>query len=46
MNRIGHILVIIAVALYVGLTVRRGRNYISLIGIFILIILGTLGIDI
>jgi hypothetical protein len=46
MNRVGHILVIIAVALYIGLTVRSGRNYVSLIGIFILIILGALGIEI
>jgi hypothetical protein len=46
MNRIGHILVIFAIALYVGLTVKRGRNYVSLIGIIVLIILGTLGIEI
>jgi len=43
MNRIGHILVFLAVALYVGLTVSRARNLVSLIGIFTLIILGTLG---
>ena len=42
-HRIGHILVFVAIALYIGLTVRRGRNYISLIGIIILILLGTLG---
>ncbi|CAF1417320.1 unnamed protein product [Adineta ricciae] len=40
---IGHILVFLAVALYIGLTVRRASNYVSLIGVFTLIILGTLG---
>ncbi|CAF1414845.1 unnamed protein product [Adineta ricciae] len=40
---VGHILVFLAVALYIGLTVRRGSNYVSLIGVFTLIILGTLG---
>ena len=44
MNRIGHILVALAVILYVALTVERGRNFVSLLGIFILIILGALGI--
>ena len=43
-NRIGHILVFLAVALYIGLTAKRGRNYLSLIGVFTLILLGTLGI--
>jgi hypothetical protein len=37
------LLVFIAIALYVVLTVKRARNYISLIGIIILILLGTLG---
>ncbi|CAF4691464.1 unnamed protein product, partial [Rotaria sp. Silwood1] len=40
---IWHCLVFIAIALYVGLTVERTRNYISLIGIVTLILLGTIG---
>ncbi|CAF2723753.1 unnamed protein product [Rotaria sp. Silwood2] len=40
---IWHFLVFIAIALYVGLTVERNRNYISLIGIVILILIGTIG---
>ena len=36
----------LGVALYVGLTVTRTRNLISLIGIFTLIVLGTLGMRI
>ena len=43
LNRIGHILVFIAIAIYIGVTTRRAANLISLIGIFMLIILGTLG---
>lgn len=46
MCRTGHILVFFAIALYVGLTTKRGRNYVSLIGILTLILLGTLGIEI
>lgn len=42
-SRIGHILVFLAIALYVGLTVKRGQNYVSLVGIFTLVSLGTLG---
>lgn len=42
-TRVWHILVFVAIALYVGLTVKRGRNFVSLIGIFVLILLGTLG---
>ncbi|CAM2705447.1 unnamed protein product [Rotaria socialis] len=40
---ITHILVFLAVALYIGLTLTRTRNLVSLIGIFTLILLGTLG---
>ncbi|CAF3604560.1 unnamed protein product [Rotaria socialis] len=40
---VGHLLVFFAVALYVGLTVNRARNYVSLIGIFTLVLLGTIG---
>ncbi|CAF5081566.1 unnamed protein product, partial [Rotaria magnacalcarata] len=40
---VGHLLVFLAIALYVGLTVNRARNYVSLIGIFTLILLGTIG---
>ncbi|CAF1009470.1 unnamed protein product [Adineta steineri] len=40
---IGHILVFLAVALYLGLTMKRAENLVSLSGIAILIILGTLG---
>ncbi|CAF3470016.1 unnamed protein product [Rotaria sp. Silwood1] len=43
LKRVAHILVFLAVALYVGLTVAQPRNLVSLIGIFALIILGTLG---
>ncbi|CAF0729652.1 unnamed protein product [Rotaria sordida] len=38
-----HLLVFFGVALYVGLTVSRARNLVSLVGIFTLILLGTLG---
>ncbi|UJR10076.1 hypothetical protein I4U23_014298 [Adineta vaga] len=40
---IWHLSVATAIALYVGFTVTRPRNYVSLIGIVILILLGTLG---
>ncbi|CAF4792237.1 unnamed protein product, partial [Rotaria socialis] len=40
---VGHLLVFFAIALYVGLTVNRARNYVSLIGIFTLVLLGTIG---
>ncbi|CAF1038258.1 unnamed protein product [Rotaria sp. Silwood1] len=40
---VGHILTCFAILLYVGLTVERTRNYISLIGIITLVILGTIG---
>ena len=37
---IWHLVVLLAIAIYVGLTVKRARNYISLIGIIVLILLG------
>ncbi|CAF4029869.1 unnamed protein product, partial [Rotaria sp. Silwood2] len=40
---VAHVLVFLAVAIYIGLTVTQVRNLVSLIGIFVLIILGTLG---
>ncbi|CAF4569377.1 unnamed protein product, partial [Rotaria sp. Silwood2] len=40
---IWHFLVFISIVLYVGLTVERTQNYISLIGIITLILLGTIG---
>ncbi|CAF2016171.1 unnamed protein product [Rotaria magnacalcarata] len=40
---ITHILVFLAVVLYVAFTLARTRNLVSLIGIFTLILLGTLG---
>ncbi|UJR35986.1 hypothetical protein I4U23_028726 [Adineta vaga] len=40
---IGHILVFLGVALYIGLTVKQASNYVSLSGIVVLITLGTLG---
>ncbi|CAF2950407.1 unnamed protein product [Rotaria sp. Silwood2] len=41
--KIWHFLVFISIVLYVGLTVERTQNYISLIGIITLILLGTIG---
>ena len=41
--RIWHILVFVAIAVYIGATVRRARNYVSLIGAVVLILLGTIG---
>ncbi|CAF1338751.1 unnamed protein product [Adineta steineri] len=38
-----HLLVFITIAFYVGSTVTRPQNYISLIGIVVLILLGTIG---
>ncbi|CAF3753912.1 unnamed protein product [Adineta steineri] len=38
-----HFLVFITIAFYVGSTVTRPQNYISLIGIVVLILLGTIG---
>ncbi|CAF1253529.1 unnamed protein product [Adineta steineri] len=38
-----HFLVFITIAFYVGWTVTRPQNYISLIGIVVLILLGTIG---
>ncbi|CAF0861807.1 unnamed protein product [Adineta steineri] len=38
-----HFLVFISIAFYVGSTVTRPQNYISLIGIVVLILLGTIG---
>ncbi len=43
-NRIWDLCVFITIALYLGLTVKRARNYVSLLGIIILILLGTIGI--
>ena len=42
-HRIWHFIVFISIALFVGLTIKRARNYISLIGIVTLILLGTIG---
>ncbi|CAF1377864.1 unnamed protein product [Adineta steineri] len=38
-----YFLVFVIIAFYVGLTVTRPQNYISLIGIVVLILLGTIG---
>ena len=42
-DRIWHILVFVAIAAYIGATVRRATNYVSLIGVVVLILLGTIG---
>ena len=41
--RIFHILVFAAIVIYISLTVKRTRSLFSLVGISVLIILGTLG---
>ncbi|CAF0789122.1 unnamed protein product [Adineta ricciae] len=38
-----HLFVVTAVVFYVGSTVTRARNYVSLLGIVILVLLGTIG---
>ncbi|CAF1263128.1 unnamed protein product, partial [Didymodactylos carnosus] len=38
-----NLLIIIAIAIYLGLTVKNKRNYVSLSGVIVLIVLGTLG---
>lgn len=43
LNRLRHFIVLVIIALYVGFTVHRPRNYVSLLGIIILISLGTIG---
>ena len=42
-DRIWHILVFVAIAAYIGATVRRATNYVSLVGVVVLILLGTIG---
>lgn len=42
-DRVWHFAVFIAIALYVGMTIKRPRNYVSLLGILILILLGIIG---
>jgi hypothetical protein len=42
-GRIWHVVVFALIAIYVGSTVKRARNYVSLLGIIILIGLGTIG---
>lgn len=42
-KRLWHLFVFLIIALYLGLTVERKRNYVSLIGIIVLILLGTIG---
>ncbi|CAF1154389.1 unnamed protein product, partial [Didymodactylos carnosus] len=41
--RIKNVLILIAIAVYLGLTIKDARNCVSLIGVFVLILLGTLG---